>query len=167
MPKYLWFVLHLITSFLTPAKTRHHQAVLVCFLVPGSYLLFNYFCLCLARHPSFALFFISNNNSWGFFSNFGCFLFSYHFTYSDCIPKLSSLLPSNLSFIWALVLLLLASSDTFFCTVLQTPELLRSNDNTEDSQDRLWGLNKNKLNEAFKLIVINTAISGKGNSHFP
>jgi len=51
--------------------------------------------------------------------------------------------------------------------VLQTPELLRNNDNTKDSQDRWWGLNKNKLNEAFKLIAINTALSGKGKSHFP
>lgn len=39
--------------------------------------------------------------------------------------------------------------------------------NTKDSQDTLWGLNKNKLNQAFKLIAINTTIPGKGNSHFP
>lgn len=122
MPKYLRFVLHLITSFLTPAKMLHHQAILICFLVPSSYLPFNHFCLFLAHHLSFALFFISNNNSC--FFNFGRLLFSYHFMYSDCIPNLSSLLPSNLSFVWALVVFLLASSTAFFCTVLQTPELL-------------------------------------------
>ena len=96
--------------FFTPVKMLHHQAILICFLAPSYYSSFNYFCLFLAHHPSLALFFISNNSSC--FFNFGCLLFSYHFMY---IPSLSSLLPSNLSFIWALVLFLLASSSTFFC----------------------------------------------------
>lgn len=123
------------------------------------------FCSVFAHHPSFALFFISNNSSW-FLTLVACFFLiasrRIHF-----IPNVSPLLPSNLSFIQALSLFLLAFPSTFSGTMLQTLELLRSNDNAKESEDRLWGRNKNKLNQASKLIVINTATSGKGNSHFP
>lgn len=114
-------------------------------LSPSTYLPFNHFCLGFAHHPSFALFFFSPNNSFFFFF---LWLLAVNLT-----PSLFPLLPSNLSFTQALVLFLLASSSTFFCTVLQTPELLRSNDNTKDSQDRLWGLNNNnKKKTQIKLL---------------
>lgn len=149
--------------FFYPGNMIYHQLNLTYFLVPGFYLPFNYFYLFLSSHLSFFLFFVSHTNFC--FYSFGCFLFSNHFNYSDCPLSLPYQLHSNPSFPWALVLSLPASPISYFCTIMETPDLSEAM-KILDFQDRVWRPNWKKLCEAFKLVTI-TAISWKGRPWIP